>query len=514
VPKGFSVIKNKTEIENSGIRDNYQRGSMADFLREVIQEGSLLSIVSAYFTIYAYEALKEKLDKIDHLRFLFGEPRFVKEIADTTDKKSYKIEDEGLVLQNRLQQRKVARECAEWIAQKADIRSIRQANLLHGKMYHIDNRGVEEAILGSSNFTVNGLGLGRDGRSNIELNLIVDSKRDRNDLKNWFDTIWANELLTADVKADVLAYLAQLYQDNSPEFIYYKTLFHIFKEYLDDQARGGLADIQTQVVDSEVWKALFEFQKDGVKGAINKIQKYNGCILADSVGLGKTYEALAVIKYFELKNERVLVLCPKKLRENWTVYQAHNASALNPFLRDRFSYTVLSHTDLSRNGGYSGDVNLANVNWGNFDLVVIDESHNFRNNTPGKRDEDGTIIRWSRYERLMGDIIKQGVKTKVLMLSATPVNNNLKDLRNQIYFITENKDDALKESLSIATIQETLRVAQLTFNDWAKKDSEHKTKDLLDRLNSAFFKLLDGLTIARSRKHVQKYSGLSLEVST
>jgi SNF2 family DNA or RNA helicase len=489
----------------SGIRDNYTRGNVASFLREKILGGSKLSIVSAYFTIYAYDSLKDVLNSIEELRFLFGEPSFVRSIDPSkTDRRAYKLEDNGLELRQRLEQKRAARECAAWIAEKVKIRSVRQASLLHGKMYHVDNQGIEEAILGSSNFTVNGLGLA-SGNNNIELNLVVDSNRDRKDLRAWFDAFWNNEELVQDVKEEVLDYLTQLYQENSPEFIYFKTLFHIFEDYLSEEAKGGLAEIQKQVVDTEIWRMLFEFQKDGVKGAIKKLEAFNGCILADSVGLGKTFEALAIIKYFELKNARVLVLCPKKLRENWTVYQAHNNSPLNLFLRDRFSYTVLSHTDLSREGGQSGGIDLANVNWGNYDLVVIDESHNFRNNTPGRRDEYGELIRKSRYQRLMEDIIQQGVKTKVLLLSATPVNNTLKDLRNQIYFITENKDDALGESLGIVSIQGTLQVAQLTFNEWAKSSRERKTGELLDKLSSSFFKLLDGLTIARSRKHVQKY---------
>lgn len=490
---------------DSGIRDNFTRGSVADFLKQKIEEGTVLSIVSAYFTIYAYEALKDKLDAIDHLRFLFGEPRFVKTIdPDKTDKKAYRIEDDGLQLKNRLEQRRVARECADWIEKKVEIRTVHQANLLHGKMYHVANGRVEEAIIGSSNFTVSGLGLANH-HNNIELNLVVNDDRDKRDLKAWFEEIWNDLARVDDVKADVLTYLAQLYQDNSPEFIYYKTLFHLFEKFLSDQDQGGLADIKSQIVDTEIWKALFEFQKDGVKGAINKILAYNGCILADSVGLGKTYEALAVIKYFELRNYRVLVLCPKKLRENWTIYQAHVGNELNPFMRDRFGYTVLSHTDLSREGGHSGDIDLANFSWGNYDLVVIDESHNFRNNTPGRRDEDGNLVRKSRYQRLMEDIIQSGVKTKVLLLSATPVNNDLKDLRNQIYFLTENEDRAYEHTLGIGSIKDTLAQAQRTFTDWAKKSNDHRTKDLLENLSSSFFKLLDALTIARSRKHIQKY---------
>ncbi|MGB4802455.1 MAG: helicase-related protein [Anaerolineae bacterium] len=512
----FEQMPQGLDLPQSGLRDNFQRGSVGEFLREKIQPGSTLSLVSAYFTIYAYAALQDRLDTIEHVRFLFGEPRFVRTLDPArTDKKAYRIEDSGLELSNRLQQGSAARACAAWIRQKVEIRSIRQANLLHGKMVHIatgrgsDGTTVAEAILGSSNFTLSGLGLAH-AHNNIELNLVVDNRRDRQDLLAWFDALWNDTRLVEDVRDEVLAYLAQLYQDNTPEFIYFKTLFHLFEAYLSEQAQSSLLAIQQQIVDTDIWKALFEFQKDGVKGAINKMLAYNGCILADSVGLGKTYEALAIIKYFELRNERVLVLCPKKLRDNWTVYQAHNNSDLNPFGRDRFRYTVLSHTDLSRDGGHSGDVDLAALNWGNYDLVVIDESHNFRNNAPGRKDESGALISRSRYQRLMEDIIQAGVRTKVLLLSATPVNNTLKDLRNQIYFITENQDDALHASLGIGSIQETLRVAQLTFNDWATRRGERKTSELLERLSSGFFKLLDGLTIARSRRHVQKFYRASL----
>ena len=376
-------------------------------------------------------------------------------------------------------------------------------------MYHIANGGVEDAILGSSNFTVRGLGLGSSG-NNIELNLIVDGNRDRQELKQWFDEIWSNDDLVKDVKKEVLAYLRQLYENHTPEFIYYKTLYHIFEKFLGDAGKTDADLGKTSLFETDIWKALFEFQKDGVKGAINKILRHNGCIIADSVGLGKTYEALAVMKYFELKNERVLVLCPKKLRDNWTVYRSN--SLLNPFVDDRFRYDVVSHTDLSRETGCSGDINLATLNWGNYDLIVIDESHNFRNNTPGKKDEEGNIISKSRYQRLMDDIIKTGIRTKVLLLSATPVNNNLKDLRNQLYFLTENKDDAFAETIGVSSLKETLATAQKAFSHWAKKQThERKTSELLDKLNAAFFKLLDELTIARSRKHIQKYYKATIE---
>lgn len=493
-----------TPTNDSGLRDNHTRGTVADFLRAKMQSGSKLSIVSAYFTIYAYDALKAELDRIEHLDFLFGEPTFVNRLDPTkTETKAFIVDAAGLELSNKLQQKRVARECADWIERKVDIKTIKQSNLLHGKMYHVATSGVENAIIGSSNFTVRGLGLGDVG-NNIELNLVVDGNRDRQELKQWFDELWDNDALVKDVKQDVLSYLKQLYENNTPEFIYYKTLFHIFEKFLGDSDKTDADLSKTSLFESGIWKALFEFQKDGAKGAINKILKHNGCIIADSVGLGKTYEALAVMKYFELKNERVLVLCPKKLRDNWTVYKVN--SQLNPFVEDRFRYDVVSHTDLSRESGYSGDINLATLNWGNYDLIVIDESHNFRNNTPGKKDEDGNLIRKSRYQRLMDDIIKSGVRTKVLLLSATPVNNNLKDLRNQLYVLTEGRDDAFAESIGVESLKDTLATAQKVFSNWAKKQTgERTTGELLEKLNAPFFKLLDELTIARSRKHIQKY---------
>lgn len=487
----------------SGIRDNLTRGTVADFLQDKIKPNTHLAIVSAYFTIHAYEKLQTQLDAIAQLRFLFGEPSFVRALDPAkTDKKAFQILDDGIALANKLEQKRIARECAAWIQQRVDIKSITRAGLLHGKLYHISDDGREAAIVGSSNFTVHGLGMGAHG-NNIELNLIVDSERDRADLKAWFDELWENTELTQDVKPEVLDYLAQLYQNHAPEFIYYKTLLHLFQDFIAEDARGGLHDAQHQITETEIWKTLFEFQRDGVKGAINKILKHNGCIIADSVGLGKTYTALAIIKYFELRNDRVLVLCPKKLRENWTVYR-HN-DALNPFVRDRFRYDVLSHTDLSRDGGKSGDIDLSTINWGNYDLVVIDESHNFRNNTKGKRDEEGQVIKQSRYERLMREIIQKGVKTKVLMLSATPVNTSLTDLRNQIYFISEGREDAFRDSIGIANLKSALDVAQKQFNEWAKASGERDARVLLQKLSSAFFKLLDELTIARSRKHIYRY---------
>jgi SNF2 family DNA or RNA helicase len=495
----------------SGIRDNHSRGNVADFLNEKIRDGSSLSIVSAYFTIYAYDALKAALDRIEHLDFLFGEPSFVNRLdPDKTEKKAFLIDDGGLHLSNQLQQKRVAKECADWIERKVDIKTVRQTNLLHGKMYHIANGGVEDAILGSSNFTVRGLGLGATG-NNIELNLIVDGNRDRQELKQWFSELWNDETLVKDVKDEVVQYLQKLYANQSPQFIYYLTLFHLFRDFLDGDRDIDETLRRLALPDTGIWKALFSFQKDGAKAAINKILNYNGCILADSVGLGKTYTALAVIKYFELRNERVLVLCPKKLTRNWTIYK--HPSSLNPFSDDKFRYDVLHHTDLSRERGSVNSIDLATLNWGAYDLVVIDESHNFRNNKLATQRPGDDEPRRSRYQRLMEDIISAGVRTKVLLLSATPVNNQLADLRNQISFIAgddvariDAADGAFTESLKIPSVKETTRNAQRHFTDWSKKPAaDRKTRDLISAIGGDFFKLLDGLSIARSRRQVSTY---------
>ena len=504
--------------EATSIRDNSKNGSVGNFLIDNIKQDASLSIVSAYFTIYAFTRLKEKLKSIKKLNFLFGEPAFIKTLdPEKNEKKCFEIniEDDKLVIsiENRLKQKSVSRECSEWIKNKVDIKSMVKPNFLHGKLYLIENtNGVKEAVMGSSNFTVNGLGLG--GSPNIELNMVIQDRRDLNDLKNWFNELWNNTTgLVEDVKSQVLKYLEQLYVENEPEFIYFKTLFHIFENYLEQQKQGGLLDERTGFYESEIWNMLYDFQKDGVRGAINKIRKHNGCIIADSVGLGKTFEALAIIRYFELLNYRILALCPKKLSANWTIYQASQNNLLNPFIKDRFNYTVMYHTDLGRISGKSdaNGIDLENFNWGAYDLIVIDESHNFRGNPTDKTKDDGTI-KMNRAKWLMEKIIKSGIKTKVLMLSATPVNNNLRDLRNQISLITEGKNDALFECSQIKDITLTIKNAQTQFTLWAdhKKNPQRNIKQLMERLDSSFFKLLDELTIARSRKHIKTFYDINL----
>ena len=489
------------------IVDNRRR-RVGDFLRDRIDPGSDLSIVSAYFTIYAYGALRGALEGAGRVRFLYGEPWAVGTMdPEGGEPKSFRLTDDGgIELRRVLAQKPLARACAAWIDRQVEIRTIDRANFLHGKLYHVAGEAGAAALVGSSNFTRRGLGEG--ARPNVELNVEVRDEADRAALLHWFDDLWGDQSLTRDAKAEVLAALERLGAAYSPEFVYYKTLFHVFEDWIDRQREreGLLRDVHLH--DTAIWQALYEFQKDGATSAINRLLRHNGCIVADSVGLGKTWTALAVIKFFELRNERVLVLCPRKLEANWTRYTSWAAQRGNPFERDRLNYAVLAHTDLSRYEGKSGAVDLAGFHWGAFDLVVIDESHNFRNEGRDRTDEAGNVVRRSRYNRLLEEVVRSGARTRLLMLSATPVNTSLRDLRNQIYLMTEKRRDAFREALGIGDVEALFGVAQREFQQWeqARRSGGPANKAaLIERLGADFLTLLDAVTIARSRDHLRRF---------
>ena len=473
---------------------------VVDYLRSNLQGGDVFRLVSAYFSIYGYEQLEDALNSVDEVRFLYGDPTSVDDVdPGEAEPKSFDVTERGLSPRHTLNQKFLAERCAEWVSgDSVSIRSIALANFLHGKLYLTSPPG--RSIVGSSNFTQRGLGA--SSRSNIEINLASSDPEIYAELEDWFDRIWRDEELTADAKQEVLNALARIGKEHAPELIYFKTLYELFRDdidaRIDQEGRGGAVGLG----DTEIWKKLYQFQKDGALSAIAKLQRHNGCILADSVGLGKTYTALAVIKHFELRNERVLVLCPRKLRANWGLYQAHAGHTGNPFIDDRFAYSLLSHTDLSRDSGDAAGIDLANFNWQNFDLIVIDESHNFRNHE-GKR-----------YERLLNEVIGEGVKTKVLMLSATPVNTSLIDLRNQIYLMTEKRQDSFRESLGVSDIGNLLKRAQNQFKQWesqAPLNGQRNKKELLDNLGSDFYRLLGGVSIARSRRQIEEFYAAEID---
>ncbi len=500
------ILQNSHKQKDKHILDN-RLNTVVDYLRAHLPTAEIFRLVSAYFTIYGYEALQNELQNVKDVRFLFGDPASVGEV-DPSEKteKSFELIEGQLSPNHALQQKYLAQQCAKWVrSRRVKIRSVSKSNFLHGKMYLTESESGGSAVVGSSNFTRSGLGCGTS--ANVEINLATGEAEIRDELSAWFDELWTDEDLTGNVKRDVLRALARIGKDHAPEFIYYKTLYELFREEIEDRQRGESQLEDTHLYDTQIWEALYGFQKDGARSVIGRLLRHNGCILADSVGLGKTYTALAVIKFFELRNERVLVLCPKKLRENWALYPVYNSHTNNPFDGDRFRYTLLSHTDLSRNSGtvVGIDTDLADFNWRNFDLVVIDESHNFRNDSKPRIDDDGNI-RHSRYSRLLEEVIKEGTQTKVLMLSATPVNTSLIDLRNQIYLMTEKREDVFRNSLGIGHIGTLLGRAQKEFKAWENNSTTKRDKaELLDKLGPDFFHLLGGVSIARSRRQIKTF---------
>lgn len=481
-----------------------------DDLQKTIKEDSKVSIAASCFSIYAYEELRIELENISELRFLFTSPTFTAEKI-CKDKREFYIprldrernlygSEFEVKLRNELSQKAIARECAEWIRKKVTFKSNITQNHVTG-FIHVNDDCVYNPING---FTTSDIGCDRGNNlCNPVTRLAAPISQD---YLRIFNELWNDKIKMQDVTQEVIRSISDVYKENSPEFIYYVTLYNIFNEFLQDVSEDVLPNEATGFKESAIWNKLYNFQKDAVLAIINKLERYNGCILADSVGLGKTYTALAVIKYYESRNKSVLVLCPKKLNDNWITYRSNLLN--NPIVKDRFRYDVLYHTDLSRESGSSNGLPLDRINWGNYDFVVIDESHNFRNGGQVSGDDDP---RQNRYLKLMNKVIRDGVRTKVLMLSATPVNNRFNDLKNQLQLAYEGEPGKINSLLKISNgIDDIFRAAQASFNKWSKLPVEQRTTDaLLGMLDFDFFEVLDSVTIARSRRHIEKYYNMN-----
>ena len=478
--------------------------TVRDDLHDEIKRGSKISVAAACFSMYAYQELRKELEKIDEFRFIFTSPTFIKEKTEKQKREFYipRLSRESslygtefeIKLRNEMTQKALSKECAEWIRQKARFKSNVTGENMPGFMT-VD----ESSYMPINEFSTADLGCARGNNAYYTVTRMDGFENGRYFLK-LFEQIWNDKTKLQDVTDIVLENITTAYNENSPEFIYFMTLYHVFSEFLDDISEDELPNEATGFKQSKIWNMLYDFQKDAVLAIINKLERYNGCILADSVGLGKTFTALAVVKYYENRNKSVLVLCPKKLSENWNTYKDNYVN--NPIAADRLNYDVLFHTDLSRTHGFSNGLDLDRLNWGNYDLVVIDESHNFRN---GAGTHANTTE--NRYVKLMDKIIRAGVKTKVLMLSATPVNNRFVDLKSQLAIAYEGDSELINDKLGTSkSIEEIFRQAQRAFNAWSKLEPEDRTTDaLLRTLDFDFFELLDSVTIARSRKHIEKY---------
>ena len=482
--------------------------TLRDDLMQQMQSGSRLSIAASCFSIYAFQELKEALKDIKELRFIFTSPTFTTEKTPKQQREFYipRLDRERTLygsefevkLRNELTQKAIARECAEWIRQKACFKSNRTNEQMMG-FINLD----ETSYSPINGFTTVDLGCekGNNAYTMIQKAETPFSKA----YIDLFNQLWNDSSRLQVVTEEVIDSISNAYKENAPEFLYFVALYNIFNEFLEDISEDDLPKEATGFKNSAIWNKLYNFQRDAALAVINKLERYNGCILADSVGLGKTFTALSVIKYFESRNRTVLVLCPKKLFENWNTYRQNYVN--NPLAKDRLNYDILYHTDLSRTQGRSNDLDLERVNWGNYDLVVIDESHNFRNGGKVSTDENGENPRENRYLRLMNKVIRAGVKTKVLMLSATPVNNRFNDLKNQLQLAYEGQSEAFNDLLPTERgIDDIFRQAQTAYNMWANFAPEERTTErLLRMLDFDFFKLLDAVTIARSRKHIQQY---------
>jgi hypothetical protein len=490
--------------------DNVSK-TVKDDLMVTIKKGDKLSIAAACFSIYAYQALKKQLDGIDELRFIFTSPTFLHEKAPKEKREFYipRLDRERSLygtefevkLRNELTQKAIARECADWIRKKVKFRS----NLTGGNISGFMNVIGEEpkTYMPLHSFTTADIGCERGNNIINPVNKMFAPLSD--EYVRMFGQIWNDKNLMQDVTEQVIDGITAAYNENAPEFIYFVAIYNIFNEFLEDISEDVLPNEATGFKDSKIWNKLYTFQKDAALAIINKLETFNGCILADSVGLGKTFTALAVMKYYENRNRSVLVLCPKKLSDNWNTFKDNYVN--NPIAADRLRYDVLYHTDLSRERGKSNGLDLSRLNWGNYDLVVIDESHNFRNGGEVYGDDR----RENRYLRLMNRVIRAGVKTKVLMLSATPVNNRFIDLRNQLELAYEGNPSLINDKLGTKRpIDEIFRNAQKVFNYWNKQnDGERTTEMLLKSLDFDFFEVLDSVTIARSRKHIEKYYNMN-----
>ena len=485
-----------------------------DDLKEVLSSGnSQISIAAASFSIYAYEALKEELEKLDCVNFIFTSPTFYADKSEKQKREFYipKLNRERnlfgsdfeIRLRNRLTQRAIAKECADWIRRKARFKT----NITHGSMNSFLNiRNEEETYtyMPFNEFTTTELGLDR-GNNICPMVVGMPGHRSTDMFLNNFNELWKDKEKFQDVTENVIENIETVYKENAPAFIYFITLYNIFNEFLEDINEDVLPNEATGFKNSVIWNKLYNFQKDASWAIINKLEKYNGCILADSVGLGKTFTALSVIKYYENRNRNVLVLCPKKLNDNWQTFRSNYKN--NPVLADRLRYDILFHSDLSRDSGRSNGLDLERVNWENYDLIVIDESHNFRNGGRFDNEDEEDDFKENRYARLMNKVIRSGVKTKVLMLSATPVNNRFNDLKNQLQLAYEGKAENINDLLDTGkSIDSIFRDAQTVYSKWAKLSPENRTTEkLVDSLNYDFFQLLDAVTIARSRSHIIKY---------
>lgn len=473
-----------------------------EWLSKYTQTGKL-SIVTGYFTVGALAYLsKETQNKIDEYKFILGDiVNF-----DANKDRALDLLNEEITIDASLKLSRVAKEAVTFLELDKVKAKTLEPNFCHAKAYlykHNDKDPQKDYyISGSSNLTEAGIGL--KTTNNVELNIgSFGSDPQYNELIKWFDSLWARPqahdyktvldgnggVNRVPFKQYLIDEIKKIFTEYSPKQLYYKVLFELFgNELLLEKDNPEFNRQIGRLENTVVYNSLYEFQQKGVLSLIKMLQKLNGAILADAVGLGKTWTALAVMKFYQLQGREVILICPKKLQYNWRIYQKNQNSK---FEKDQFEYFLRFHTDLSDDlmDKYHDRADKMFLNE-KPKLFVIDESHNLRNNKS------------KRYKFLVDQILSKNEDVKVLMLSATPINNSLMDIRNQFKLIVGGNAKGFADSLDIKNIDYTFRAAQKAFNEWTEKP-EPKIGEFIKKLPPNFFKLTDALTVARTRKMIE-----------
>lgn len=465
---------------------------------------AVINIINDKLTVSVFALLEQNLRNVKEINFIIRDSRYLPKGEEVSREFEININDVlfnsyDITEKNKLQHFYQAKAMHNFIKKHVNVKRVTNACSVKSNLICIDNNFM---FTGQSSLEMPDKRNSSVFAANFDAIVTDNDETGKEQIarcSEMFNQLWYNEQFTVSYKEQLLESLHFVYKEHSPELLYYFTLNELFGNQLDQGVERFERD-SDKFKKTEIWNALYDFQKDCVVSAIRKLQKYRGCIIADSVGLGKTFEALAVIKYFEIAMDRVLVLTPAKLYDNWNSFRGDYKDS---FLHESFNYRIMFHTDLSRYKGMSrSGQDLKKFDWGLYDLVVIDESHNFRNRNDRYDENDQLVM--TRYARLMQDVIKHGNNnTKVLLLSATPVNNSLVDLKNQISIITRDEDYAFEDE-GISSVENLLRKSSQVINTWEKKQN-HTKDELLDDLPSDFYKLLEIMTISRSRKHIMNY---------
>jgi len=485
------------------ILDNEKHLKVHEWIVKYTEEGTI-DIVTGYFTVGALAYLSQQVNqKIAKFRLVLGDIVNL----DQVDDRPLDLLNENITIEAALNLSRLAQEAVDFLKQDKVKAKTLEPNFCHAKCYLFEPSKKDDRnkyfISGSSNLTE--AGIGKKQTNNLELNIAETGNNSQyKELVEWFESLWNNPqahkektILAKDgtsKKIDFKQYLieaiAKIFIEYSPRDIYFKILFELFGNQILEIENDPEFNRQIgRLENTAIFRSLYKFQEKGVLSLIRMLQKYDGAILADAVGLGKTWSALAVMKFFQMQGREVILLCPKKLENNWRRYKEDQASK---FEVDKLKFFMRFHTDMnnSRLESYNDRADKF-FRDDKPKLIVIDESHNLRNHKA------------NRYKFLVEQILQKNQDVKVLLISATPINNSLNDVRNQFKLMVQGNVHGYETKLGVRNIDHSFKQAQTIFNDW-RKDKNPKIGDFIKKLSgNDFFRLTDSLLVARTRKMVE-----------